>query len=60
MSHDPTGILVRMRSFLGRGKVIIVTGAIYLASQVTILTVPDPLGPEVLNLQTTFSPEVFA
>ncbi len=53
--------LERARAFLGRRPVILAFGAIYLLSQITIITILDPLGTdEVLRLQTTFSPETFA
>ena len=53
--------LSRARAFLGRRPPILVFGAIYLVSQVTIIRILDPLGTDtVLRLQTTFSPETFA
>lgn len=53
--------LSRARAFLGRRPPILVFGAIYLVSQITILRILDPLGTDtVLRLQTTFSPGTFA
>lgn len=53
--------LARVRALLGRRLPILVFGAIYLVSQITIIRILDPLGTDtVLRLQTTFSPETFA
>lgn len=56
-----SSMLSRARAVLGRRRPILIFGAIYLVSQVTIIRILDPLGTDtVLRLQTTFSPETFA